>query len=60
MSVFVMLRTDCAAVAMVFAESFTATEKVYVPAVVGVPLSVPVGGSSEMPDGRVPVDTENV
>ena len=57
-NVFVMVRTDGAAIATVFAVSFTATEKVYVPAVVGVPLSVPESGSSVVPGGRAPVDTE--
>ena len=56
-SVFVMLRTDGTAVAMVLAVSFTVTEKVYVPAVVGVPLRVPLGESRVMPGGRAPVDT---
>lgn len=34
--------------------SVTCTIKVYVPAVVGVPEIVPVGGSKASPGGRVP------
>jgi hypothetical protein len=59
-SAFVTLRTEVDAVATVLTLSLTATEKVKVPVVPGVPLRVPVSGSSEMPGGRVPLDTEKV
>jgi len=59
-SIFVTVRSDAGAVATLAAVSFTATENVYVPAVVGVPLSVPLPASSVIPGGREPVATENV
>ena len=38
-------------------ESVAATVNVYVPAAAGVPDSCPDVGSSDTPDGRVPLDT---
>ena len=48
------------AVAVLPAESLTETEKVEVPAVVGVPLMTPVAAARVRPAGRVPAEMVQV
>ena len=56
----VMMKVDTGATAPAPRPSFTAIENVNDPAAVGIPLNVPVAGSSVTPGGSAPVDTEKV
>ena len=54
------MKSEDGAVAMLPTPSFTAIVNAYVPAEVGVPLSVPERTSSVIPGGSDPDATENV
>lgn len=57
--VTVMVQVEAAATC-VPALSLTETENEYVPALLGVPLTVPVAGASVIPGGSEPAGTRNV
>jgi hypothetical protein len=56
----VTLEVEPGAAATLFALSATEIVKLYVPIVVGVPLSAPVAALSVIPGGSPPPETENV